>query len=129
MQPQGIEMKTTTLLAVALGVGALAACNKSPTEQAAENVESNYANVAENVEATTTNAAESIEAQSVRSQAIGVDEIPAALHAARASSIVRARPMICAPLAASAFMVSSPMPDSHPVTTIRLRVRSTPAST
>ena len=50
MQPQGIEMKTTTLLAVALGVGALAACNKSPTEQAAENVESNYANVAENVE-------------------------------------------------------------------------------
>src|SRR5437667_1956854 len=61
-QPQGIEMKTTTILAIALGLGALGACNKSPTEQAAENVESNYANAAENLEATTTNAAEAIEA-------------------------------------------------------------------
>jgi len=34
-------MKTTTLLAVAFGVGALAACNKNPNEQAAQNVESN----------------------------------------------------------------------------------------
>ena len=54
-------MKTTTLLAVAFGVGALAACNKSPTEQAAQNVESNYENVAENVEAVTSNAGEAIE--------------------------------------------------------------------
>jgi hypothetical protein len=54
-------MKSTTILAIALGVGALAACNKSPTEQAAENVESTYGNAAENVEATTSNAAEAIE--------------------------------------------------------------------
>ena len=40
-------MKTTTLLAIALGLGALAACNKSPTEQAADNVEANYDNTAD----------------------------------------------------------------------------------
>jgi hypothetical protein len=55
-------MKTTTVLAIAFGVGALAACNKSPQEQAAENVESNYSNIAENIEANTSNAAENIEA-------------------------------------------------------------------
>src|SRR5260221_2001787 len=54
-------MKTTTILAIALGVGALAACNKSPTEQAAENVESNYGNAAENIESATSNAGEAIE--------------------------------------------------------------------
>src|SRR5206468_3348767 len=58
---RGKLMKTTIILAIALGVGALAACNKSPTEQAAENVESNYGNAAENLEATTANAAEAIE--------------------------------------------------------------------
>ncbi|HWJ38738.1 MAG TPA: hypothetical protein VNR86_08275, partial [Sphingomicrobium sp.] len=56
-----LPMKTTTILAIALGIGALGACNKSPTEQAAENVESTYGNAAENVEATTSNAAEAIE--------------------------------------------------------------------
>jgi hypothetical protein len=55
-------MKTTTVLAIALGLGALSACNKSPTEQAAENVESNYGNVAENIEASGENAAANIEA-------------------------------------------------------------------
>jgi hypothetical protein len=59
---QGKVMKTSTIVAIALGVGALAACNKSPTEQAAENVESNYANAAENIEATTSNAGEALEA-------------------------------------------------------------------
>jgi len=54
-------MKTTTVLAIALGLGSLAACNKSPTEQAAENVESNYGNAAENIEATTSNLGEAIE--------------------------------------------------------------------
>jgi hypothetical protein len=55
-------MKTTTILAIAFGIGALAACNKSPTEQAAENVESNYGNAAENVEATTSNLSDAIQA-------------------------------------------------------------------
>ena len=31
-------MKSTTLLAIALGVGALAACNNSPQEQKADSV-------------------------------------------------------------------------------------------
>jgi hypothetical protein len=61
-EPQGkAPMKTTTIFMLVAGVAALGACNKSPTEQAAQNVESNYGNVAENVEATTSNAAESIE--------------------------------------------------------------------
>src|SRR6059058_5624038 len=55
-------MKTTAILTIALGVGALSACNKSPTEQAAENVESQYGNAAENLEATTSNEASAIEA-------------------------------------------------------------------
>jgi hypothetical protein len=59
---RGLMMKTTTILAIALGLGSLAACNKSPTEQAAENVESNYGNAAENLEAVTSNAGEAIEA-------------------------------------------------------------------
>ena len=32
-------MKTTTILAIALALGALTACNKSPNEQAADNIE------------------------------------------------------------------------------------------
>ena len=50
-------MKTTTIIAIALGVGALGACHKSPNEQAAQNIESNYGNAAENVESATGNAA------------------------------------------------------------------------
>ena len=51
-------MKSTTVLAIALGIGALAACKQSPTEQAADNVEANYENVADNLEAGTANAAD-----------------------------------------------------------------------
>ncbi len=40
-----------------------------------------------------------------------------------------ARPITLAPLAASAFMVSNPSPELQPVTTMRLPVRSMPAST
>jgi hypothetical protein len=56
------DMKTVTIVAMALAIGALGACKKSPNEQAAENVESNYSNAAENVEATTSNAADQIQA-------------------------------------------------------------------
>jgi hypothetical protein len=62
-------MKATTVIMIALGLGALGACNKSPTEQAAENVESNYSNAAENVEATTSNAAEAVEANAENASA------------------------------------------------------------
>ena len=44
-------MKTTTLLAIALGVGALAACNNSPKEQTADNIEANAENTADTIEA------------------------------------------------------------------------------
>jgi hypothetical protein len=59
---RGFQMKSMTLLAVSAGILALGACNKSPNEQAAENVESNYGNAAENLEANTSNAASAIEA-------------------------------------------------------------------
>ena len=58
---RGKLMKTTTIVAMALAIGALGACKKSPNEQAAENVESNYSNAAANVEASTSNAAEAIQ--------------------------------------------------------------------
>jgi hypothetical protein len=66
---QGIDvMKLTTTLTIALGLGALAACNKGPQENNAENIEANYDNTAgameENVgntmEANTENAANAI---------------------------------------------------------------------
>jgi hypothetical protein len=39
---QGIStMKTTTIIAIALGLGSLAACNKTPAEANADNMEAN----------------------------------------------------------------------------------------
>ena len=55
-------MKTTTIFAIALGLGSLAACNKSPQEQTADNIEANAENVADNIEAMGSNAAENVEA-------------------------------------------------------------------
>lgn len=46
-------MKTTTILAIALGVGALSACNQSPQEQAADNIEANAEATADAIEANT----------------------------------------------------------------------------
>ena len=43
-------MKITTTLAVAVGLAALAACNQSPTEQAADNIEANAEMNADNLE-------------------------------------------------------------------------------
>ena len=59
---RGKTMKTTIILAIALGVDSLAACNKSPNERAAQNVESNYGNAADNVEAGASIGGEAIEA-------------------------------------------------------------------
>ena len=55
-------MKTTTILAIALGLGSLAACNKSPTEQAADNIEANDDNTADQMEANVDNAADEMQA-------------------------------------------------------------------
>lgn len=44
-------MKTFTVLAVALGLGSLAACNNTPAEQAADNIEENAEATADAIEA------------------------------------------------------------------------------
>ncbi len=43
-------MKTTTILAIAFGVGALSACNNTPAEQAADNIEQNAEDTADMIE-------------------------------------------------------------------------------
>ena len=43
--------KISTAMAVAFGVAALAACNQSPKEEAADNIEANAENVADTIEA------------------------------------------------------------------------------
>lgn len=54
--------KISTAFAVALGAAALAACNQSPQEQAADNIEANAENVADVIEENTENAADVVEA-------------------------------------------------------------------
>ncbi len=49
-------MKITTVFAAALGVAALAACNNTPQEQAADNIEANAEMRAENLEEAADNA-------------------------------------------------------------------------
>ena len=44
-------MKTITVLAVALGLGSLAACNQSPKEEVADNIEANAEATADAIEA------------------------------------------------------------------------------
>src|SRR5690348_13921943 len=55
-------MKTTTVLAIALGLGSLAACNKSPQQQAADNYEANVDNSADMMESNVDNAADQMTA-------------------------------------------------------------------
>jgi cell division septum initiation protein DivIVA len=59
-QIRGMSMKITTTLAVAVGLAALAACNKSPQENAAENITDTANNQAENITDTANNTAENI---------------------------------------------------------------------
>ena len=54
--------KISTALAVAAGVFALSACNQSPQEQAADNIEANAENTADMIESNTENAADMVEA-------------------------------------------------------------------
>jgi hypothetical protein len=51
-------MKLTTTLAIALGVTALTACNNSPKEQAADNIEANAEATADMMEENTVDANE-----------------------------------------------------------------------
>ncbi|MEO7602133.1 MAG: hypothetical protein ABIS39_02555 [Sphingomicrobium sp.] len=55
-------MKTITVLAVALGLGSLAACNQSPTEEAADNIEANAEATADVIEENTDAAADAMAA-------------------------------------------------------------------
>jgi hypothetical protein len=61
-QFRGSQMKTTTVLAIALGLGSLAACNKSPQTQAADNYEANVDNSADTMVANVDNAADNMTA-------------------------------------------------------------------
>jgi hypothetical protein len=56
------SMKTSTVLAIAIGIGALAACNKSPQQQAADNYESNVDNAADQMQANADNVADNMTA-------------------------------------------------------------------
>ena len=55
-------MKMITAVAVAIGLGALGACNQSAQEQAADNIEANAENTADMIEANADTAAENLEA-------------------------------------------------------------------
>lgn len=55
-------MKIGTTLAIAVGLAALTACNKSPQENAADNIEANADNVADNITANAENVADNIQA-------------------------------------------------------------------
>jgi hypothetical protein len=55
-------MKATTVLAIALGLGSLAACNKSAQQANADNIEANYDNAADTMEANVDNAADAMQA-------------------------------------------------------------------
>jgi hypothetical protein len=59
---RGMNMKTMTILAIALGLGSLAACNKSAQEQAADNYEANVDNAADQMESNMGNAADQMTA-------------------------------------------------------------------
>jgi outer membrane PBP1 activator LpoA protein len=59
---RGLRMKLTSTLAIALALGALTACNKSPNEQAADNIEANADNTADMMEANVDNAADMMQA-------------------------------------------------------------------
>jgi hypothetical protein len=56
------RMKILTAFSVAVGLAALAACNQSPQEQKADNIEANAENVADNIEANAENVTDNMQA-------------------------------------------------------------------
>lgn len=63
------QMKITHTLAVAIGLGALAACNQSPQEQAADNIEANAEMTADNLEEAADNATSEATEDALENQA------------------------------------------------------------
>ena len=55
-------MKVTTIFAIALGAAALTACNNTPAEEAADNIEANAEATADTIEANADDAADAMEA-------------------------------------------------------------------
>jgi hypothetical protein len=55
-------MKISRILIIALGIGGLAACNQSPQENRADQIEANAENTADVIEANTENVADALEA-------------------------------------------------------------------
>jgi hypothetical protein len=58
------QMRIITLAALTIGLAGISACNNSPREQAADNVEANAENTADVIEANTENVADTLEANS-----------------------------------------------------------------
>jgi len=54
------SMKSITILAIALGAASLAACNKSPQEQTADNIEASADNASANIQASADNSADAV---------------------------------------------------------------------
>jgi hypothetical protein len=67
-------MKKLSLLSVALGLGALAACQESPREEQAENIEANADNAAEAFEEAADNATNEVVEETLENQAEGLRE-------------------------------------------------------
>jgi hypothetical protein len=59
---RGKSMKIIMTIATAAGLAALAACNSSPQENKADNIEANAENTADMIESNASNAAENTEA-------------------------------------------------------------------
>ena len=57
-----LNMVVDIPIAIALGLGSLAACNKNPTEQTADNIEANAENTADTIEANADNASDMMQA-------------------------------------------------------------------
>ena len=69
-----LSMKITRTLAVAAGIAALAACNQSPQEQAADNIEANAEMTADNLEEAADNAPTEATEDALENQADAIRE-------------------------------------------------------
>ena len=68
-------MKLITTLTVAFGIAALGACNSSPRENAADNIEANAENVADNLEEAADKASTDAQEDALQNQADATREV------------------------------------------------------
>lgn len=68
-------MKKTFVFGAVVGLAALSACNNSPREQAADNIEANAESVADNLEEAADNAATPAAADALENQADAVRNV------------------------------------------------------